>query len=94
MGSKSWEEGEIGLESRKKGDLLPCFSPLPRAGRESDLTCLVDQKNGDRMIKQLLSLVNVRYRDLSFSRISLISNYLYLICLPLTNHDILLNLTQ
>ena len=25
---KSREEGEIGLESREKGDLLPCSSPL------------------------------------------------------------------
>ena len=33
---------------------------------ESDLTCLVDQsKLGDRMIKQLLNSVIVKYRDLS-----------------------------
>ena len=34
---------------------------------ESDLTCLVDQKNGDRMIKQLLNSVIANYRDLSVS---------------------------
>ena len=28
ISSKSREEGEIGLESREKGDLLPCSSPL------------------------------------------------------------------
>ena len=55
---------------------------------ESDLTCLVDEKNGDRMIKQLLNLVIAKYRDLSLSRRSVICNYLYLICSPLTNHDI------
>ena len=44
---------------------------------ESDLTCLVDEKNGDRMIKQLLSLVIAKYRDLSLSRRSVICNYLY-----------------
>ena len=32
---------------------------------ESDLTYLVDQMNGDRMIKQLLNSVNAKYRDLS-----------------------------
>ena len=32
---------------------------------ESDLTYLFDQKNGDRMIKQLLNSVNAKYRDLS-----------------------------
>ena len=58
---------------------------------ESDLTCLVDEKNGDRMIKQLLNLVIAKYRDLSLSRGSVICNYLYLICSPLTNHNILLN---
>ena len=31
---------------------------------ESDLTYLVHQKNGDRMIKQLLNEVITRYRDL------------------------------
>ena len=55
---------------------------------ESDLTRLVNKKNGDRMIKQLLNLVIAKYRDLSLSRRSVICNYLYLICSPLTNHDI------
>ena len=32
---------------------------------ESDLTYLVDQMNGDRMIKQLLNSVIAKYRDLS-----------------------------
>ena len=36
---------------------------LPKQA-ESDLTYLVDQKNGDRMIKQLLSEVIAEYRDL------------------------------
>ena len=44
---------------------------------ESDLTCLIDEKNGDRMIKQLLNLVIAKYRDLSLSRRSVISKYLY-----------------
>ena len=35
---------------------------------ESNLTCLVDQKNGDRMIKQLLNSVIAKYRDLSVPR--------------------------
>ena len=61
---------------------------------ESDLTCLVDEKNSDRVIKQLLNLVIAKYRDLSLSRTSVICNYLYLICSPLTNHNILLNFTQ
>ena len=61
---------------------------------ESDLICLVDEKNGDRMIKQLLNLVIAKYRDLSLSRRSVICNYLYLICSPLTNHNILLNFAQ
>ena len=39
---------------------------------ESDLTTLVDQKNSDRMIKQLLNLVIAKYRDLSVSRRSII----------------------
>ena len=34
---------------------------------ESDLTCLVNERNGDRMIKQLLNLVIAKYRDLSLS---------------------------
>ena len=58
---------------------------------ETDLTCLVDEKNGDRMIKQLLNSVLAKYRDLSLSRRAVICNYLYLICSPLTNHNILLN---
>ena len=41
----------------------------------SDLTCLVDKKNGDRMIKQLLNLVITKYRDLSLSRRSVTCNY-------------------
>ena len=61
---------------------------------ESDLICLVDEKNGDRMIKQLLNLVIAKYRDLSLSRRSVICNCLYLICSPLTNHNILLNFAQ
>ena len=36
-----------------------------REQAKSALTYLVDQKNGDRMIKQLLNLVIVKYRDLS-----------------------------
>ena len=39
---------------------------------ESDLTYLVEQKNGDRMIKQLLNSVIAKYRDLSVSRRSII----------------------
>ena len=39
---------------------------------ESDLTCLVDQKNGDRMIKQLLNSVIAKYRDLSVSSRSIV----------------------
>ena len=39
---------------------------------ESDLTSLVDQKNSDRMIKQLLNSVIAKYRDLSVSRRSII----------------------
>jgi len=39
---------------------------------ESDLTYSVDQKNGDRMIKQLLNSVIAKYRDLSVSRRSII----------------------
>ena len=43
---------------------------------ESDLTYLVDQKNGDQMIKQLLNSVIANYRDLSVSRRSIIFLYL------------------
>ena len=39
---------------------------------ESDLTYLVDQKNSDRMIKQLLNPVIAKCLDLSVSRISTI----------------------
>ena len=39
---------------------------------ECDLTYLVHQKNGDRMIKQLLNTVIAKYRDLSVSRCSII----------------------
>ena len=39
---------------------------------ESALTTLVDQKNSDRMIKQLLNSVIAKYRDLSVSRRSVI----------------------
>ena len=42
---------------------------------ESDLTCLVDKKNGHRMIKRLLNLVIAKYRDLSLSRRSVTCNY-------------------
>ena len=61
---------------------------------ESDLTCLVDEKNSDRMIKQLLNLVIAKYRDLSLSPRSVLCNYLYLICSPPTDHNILLNFTK
>ena len=44
---------------------------------ESDLTCLVDQKNGDRMIKQLLRLVIAKYRDLSVSQISYLQLFIF-----------------
>ena len=39
---------------------------------ESDLTYLVEQKNGDRMIKQLSNSVIAKCRDLSVSRRSVI----------------------
>ena len=48
---------------------------------------LFDEKNSNRMIKQLLNLVIAKYRDFSLSRRSVICSYLYLICSPLTNHD-------
>ena len=35
---------------------------------ESDFTYLVDQKNGDRLIKQFLNLVISKYCDFSVSR--------------------------
>ena len=48
---------------------------IPRAvrGLESELTSLVDQKNGDRMIKQLQNSVIAKYRDFLASRRSIIS---------------------
>ena len=49
----------------KMADLFPEQS-------ESDLSSLVDQKNGNRIIKQLLNLVIAKYRDLSVSRRSII----------------------
>ena len=39
---------------------------------DSELTYLVDQKNGDQMIKQLLNSVITKYQDLSVSRRSII----------------------
>ena len=46
--------------------------PGNEVGWQSDLTYLVDQKNGDRMIKQLLNSAIAEYRDLSVSRRSII----------------------
>ena len=73
------------------GDRFPAHA-------ESDLTYLVDQKNSDPMIKQLLNSVIAKYCDLSVSYRSIICLSLpliiLLICLSLTNHDILLNLAQ
>ena len=43
---------------------------VPQA--ESDLTYLVDQKNGDRMITQLLNMVIAKYPDLSVPHRSII----------------------
>ena len=51
----------------------------------------IENKLGDRMIKQLLNSVIAKYRNLSVSRRSIIID---LICSPLTNHDIFLNLVQ
>ena len=46
---------------------------------ESDLTSLVDQKNSDRMIKQLLiNSVITKYRDFSVSRRSIVCLSLWL----------------
>ena len=42
------------------------------ASRQSDLTYLVDQKNVEGMIKQLLNSVMAKYRDLSVCRRSFI----------------------
>ena len=39
---------------------------------ESDFAYLVDQKNGDRMIKPILNSVIAKYRELSVSRRSII----------------------
>ena len=39
---------------------------------ESDLTYLVDQKKGDRMIRQLLNSAIAKYRDLSVASRSII----------------------
>ena len=39
---------------------------------ESELTYLVDQQNGDRMIKQLLNSLIAKYRNLSVSVYQLI----------------------
>ena len=59
------------------------YSTLKMADRfpnlsESDLTTLLDQKNSDRMIKQLLNLVITKYLDLSVSRRSIICLSLWL----------------
>ena len=59
------------------GDHFPDLS-------ESDLTTLVDRKNSDRMIKQLLNLVIAKYRDLSVSQINII------ICLSLRLQQIII----
>ena len=67
---------------------------FPEQAETVIMTCLVEEKNGDQMIKQLLNLVIAKYRDLSLSRRSVICNYFYLICSPLTNHNILLNFAQ
>ena len=45
---------------------------------ECDLTYLIDQKNGDRMIKQLLNPVTAKYRELSVSRSSIFCHSLRL----------------
>ena len=46
--------------------------PQAREQADSDLTYLVDQKNGDGMIKQLLNLVIAKYRDLSVASRSIV----------------------
>ena len=56
------------------------FPDLP----ESDLTTLVDQKNSDRMIKELLNSGSTKYGDLSVSRKSII-----IICLRLRLQQII-----
>ena len=45
---------------------------------DSDLTSFVDQKNSDRMVKQLLNTVIAKYSDLSASRRSIICLSLWL----------------
>ena len=62
---------------RKMADLFP---ELPGSDKN------MKKKLGDRTIKQLLNSVIAKYRDLSVSRLSIIS--------PLTNYDILLDLVQ
>ena len=47
---------------------------------ESDLTYLVDQRNGDRMMKQLLNSVITKYRDLSVSHSSILIKCYYYMC--------------
>ena len=42
---KSREEGEIGLESREKGNLLPCPSPLLIKGASRTQTLCWKEKN-------------------------------------------------
>ena len=54
---------------------------------ESDLTYLVDQKNSDPMIKQLLNSVIAKYRDLSVSYRSIICLSLPLIIIDLLVTD-------
>ena len=46
------------------------------------------------MIKQLLNSVIGKYRDLPVSRTSIVIAHQLLICSPLTDHDILLNIVQ
>ena len=50
---------------------------------ESDLTSLVDEKDSDQMIKQLLNSVIAKYHDLSVSHTSII------ICLSLRLRQII-----
>ena len=49
----------------KMADLFPELS-------ESDLTSLIDQKNSDQMITQLLNSVIAKYRDLSVASRSIL----------------------
>ena len=57
---RSWNYARVKMEDR-----------FPEQA-EIDLTYLVDQKNDDRMIKQLLNSVIAKYRDLSVSHRSII----------------------